>query len=126
MYNLCEKHGTYWHSDPWKPVCPKCHPNGEQPPAELAEPPRFWRDEVSGVLAAVIQRFLESHELNESELHILRAYFAQWVDHPTWDLNPFGPDPSLPTLRKSVREITTTIAARLWYWQAVEVGMDPL
>lgn len=104
--------------------------NGEGPSVEppMFYPPRFWRDETSGVLAPAIHRYLVGRTKPE-DIPVLRAYCRQWIDSPAWDMNPNHDDESraeLAGLRKRAAAITTIRHIDAWIAFAVDFGVDPL
>lgn len=81
--------------------------------------PGYWMNETSGVLAPIVRKFLEGHELVIGELAIMRAYLAQWMEG---DFKGPGAD----KLRADVPNIYTTADLRRWLGRAIDVGIDPL
>lgn len=94
--------------------------------ALLPDPPRYWRDETSGVLAAAVQNYLTDHALTPNEIRYMRAYCVQWVNSSAWDLNPSGAGKELAALRESAKEIFSIQQLDKWLHDAVDIGMDPL
>lgn len=76
--------------------------------------------ETSGVLAAVIERYLNHKPLDSYELAIMRAYLRQWIMAPGWT----GVD--VEELRKAVELIETQRELERWLEVALDAGIDPL
>lgn len=94
-----------------------------------AAPPRFWRDETSGILAAAVTKYLTDHTLTPNEIRYMRAYLVQWVGSPVWDLNPAHDDATrkeLEALRDSAKRIHSIQQLDRWLRDALDVGIDPL
>ena len=83
--------------------------------------PRFWMNETSGVLAPVIEAYLNGGILSAHQLAIMRAYLHQWIDAPVWKA-----DGDLEALRLSVDGIATRADLDRWLDKAVDLGIDPL
>jgi hypothetical protein len=81
--------------------------------------PGFWRDETSGVLAPVVEKYLAGVELDAAGVGVMRAYLRQWL-HGPWA------GPGVARLRDDVERITTTADVRAWLAYALELGIDPL
>jgi len=95
--------------------------------ALLPDPPRYWRDEASGVLAAAVEAYLTNKPLTLNDLRYLRNYCVQWVNSSAWDLNPFEDGRNaLANLRESARQIHSVQQLDRWLHDAVDLGMDPL
>ncbi|NTV65279.1 MAG: hypothetical protein HGA65_17350 [Oscillochloris sp.] len=55
--------------------------NADYPyPFAVAKPPRFWMEETSGALSAVVEVFMRSEELKPSQLNLLRIYLRQYIE----------------------------------------------
>jgi hypothetical protein len=98
-------------------------------PQQLAlvpAPPRFWRDETSGVLAEAVHAYLTDRALTPNQIRYLRLYCVQWIGSPVWDANPSGASAELAALRESAKEIHSIQQLDRWIGDAVDIGMDPL
>lgn len=94
----------------------------------IADPPRYWRDETSGILAEAVQCYLTDHALTPNQIRYMRAYCVQWVSSSAWTANPHarGETDELKALRESAREIRSIQQLDKWLHDAVDIGMDPL
>lgn len=55
--------------------------NADYPyPFAVATPPRFWMEETTGALAAVIEIYMRSEPLSEQQLDLIRIYLRQYVE----------------------------------------------
>lgn len=88
--------------------------------------PRYWREEVSAIVANAVETYLSGEELTERQLQLMRLYLGQWVSAPIWDQNPHGAPPELADLRKSVFSLENRAQIHDGIWQAMEAGIDPL
>jgi hypothetical protein len=91
--------------------------------------PHYWRDEVSGVLANAVNRYLQGGELTAEQISLMRAYLAQWVWAPIWDANPHADADDaaeLAGLRDAVDSLTNRAQIRAWLRRAMAAGIDPL
>lgn len=100
--------------------------SGELQTTLTPAPPRYWRDETSGVLAAAVWRYLGDHALTPNELRYMREYCMQWGDSPIWELNLAGGTEELAALRASAKEIRTIQQLDKWVHDATDIGLDPL
>lgn len=82
--------------------------------------PGYWRNEVSGVLVPVVEKYLRAEELDEQEVAAMRAYLRQWVRAPAWR------GPAVYGLIDSVERIKTTSDVTDWLADALDAGIDPL
>lgn len=94
----------------------------------LMRGPGFWRNETSGILAPVVEDYINGRQLDAGGISTLRAYLRQWICADVWDMFPIGgsPTPELTDLRRAVDGLTTQRAIRDWLWKALEIGIDPL
>lgn len=83
--------------------------------------PGYWPNETSGVLIAVVTRYLYGLLLNGAEVRIMKAYLAQWVDAPGWIQGD-----ALEALRAQVKRIETEAQLHAAIDAATDLGMDPL
>ena len=92
--------------------------------------PHFWRQEVSGVLQPVVERYLTDREsMSLHDIALMRVYVRQWIVSPVWDANPSLDGCSraeLERLRKAVDDIRTVADIHDWLHQALDIGIDPL
>lgn len=91
--------------------------------------PLYWRDEVTGRLAAVIARYLREEPLSAADLQVMRVYLIQWIDAPVWDSNPHLSAEGrlyLTELRQKARNLNTYREVEEWLDAATENGMDPI
>jgi hypothetical protein len=49
-------------------------------PFPVDTPPRFWMEETTGALAAVIEVYMRSEDLSPDQLNLLRIYLAQYIE----------------------------------------------
>lgn len=42
--------------------------------------PKFWMNEVSGVMKQIVTKFFESKRLTPRELKVIKEYIIQWID----------------------------------------------
>jgi hypothetical protein len=82
--------------------------------------PGYWRNETSGVLAPVVERYLHGGQLDQDEVAIMRAYLRQWVGAAAF----YGPD--IIELRQRVNLLQTHSQLRAWLADALDAGIDPL
>lgn len=55
--------------------------NPEYPyPFEVAKPPRFWMEETSGALAAAVEVFMRTEDLDAGQMELLKIYLRQYVE----------------------------------------------
>jgi hypothetical protein len=87
----------------------------------MADEPHFWMHETSGVLAPVIEAYLQGRDLTPSQLAIMRLYLHQWIDAPVWSA-----DGDIEALRQSVDQIATRADLERWLDKALDLGIDPL
>ncbi len=92
--------------------------------------PKFWRHEVGGQLARAVNTYLLAPaEMTLRDIALVRAYLSQWIQSPTWDLNPSHDENSraaLARLRAGVGAILTVADIHAWLWAALDEGIDPL
>lgn len=96
--------------------------------ALLPDPPRYWRDETSGALAAAVEKYLHNSALTPNEIRYLRFYICQWVNSSAWDLNPNASadgTKALAELRESAAQVYSIGQLDRWLNQAVHLGIDP-
>lgn len=79
----------------------------------------YWMDEVSGVLAPVVEAYLKGEPLDVRQCGILRSYFRQWMAGP-W----FGP--GVDDLRARIDTLGSRAAITDWLDRALVEGIDPL
>lgn len=82
--------------------------------------PGYWRNETSGVLVPVVERFLHGEDLDAEGIATMRAYLRQWVYAPGF----VGSD--IERLRWLVDRIDTMVSLRAWLHVALQAGIDPL
>lgn len=87
---------------------------------DVTHAPGFWMDETSGVLAPVIEAYLNGKDLTPDQIAIMRAYLRQWIAAPGF----IGPD--IDDLRGRVDQLTSWGAIDTWIYDAVHAGADPL
>jgi hypothetical protein len=90
-------------------------------PKPDAGAPGYWPQETSGVLAPVIESYLQGQPLNFAQVATMRAYLRQWVMAPGW-----RPTPALAELRAAVDRIRTRKDIDEWLSDALDEGIDPL
>lgn len=98
-------------------------------PADDPRAPRYWMHETSGVLAPVIRAYLNRLPFGPVEVATMRAYLRQWINSPTWDMNPHIDENGkarLEMLRQMIPEIRTRENVDQWLQIAMEAGIDPL
>lgn len=92
--------------------------------------PKYWMDETSGVLRAVVRAYLNNPEsLNGADVRVMVSYLYQWIASPVWDMNPQHDEVSLQALaflRESVKRIRTGRDVSNWLLAALVHGIDPL
>lgn len=81
--------------------------------------PGYWQNETSGVLRPVVMRYLDGSSLDGSDIRVMKAYLAQWMQGD-WE----GDEAA--RLRADVGKITTVADLRRWLDDAQETGIDPL
>jgi hypothetical protein len=81
--------------------------------------PGYWRNETSGVLTPVVEKYLRREWLTPTEVATMRAYLRQWINGAF-----FGPE--IPLLRARVDAIRTHLDVKAWLRDALDVGIDPL
>ena len=82
--------------------------------------PGYWRNETTGVLQPVVQRYLNGARLTGEEIATMRAYLRQWIAAEGFT------GPLAETLRRTVGEITTQAQLEAWLDEAIDAGIDPL
>lgn len=56
-------------------------PDPEYPyPFKVERPPRFWMEETTGTLAAVIEIYMRSEALKADQLDLIRLYLKQYLE----------------------------------------------
>jgi hypothetical protein len=75
--------------------------------------PKFWMYEESGVLAPVVQKYLEGAELTRHDVQIMKTYLRQWIDSPVWQGEP------IDRLRRSARMIYEKADIHRWIRDAL-------
>jgi hypothetical protein len=99
-------------------------------PREHPDAPKYWKDEVSGRLAAAVRSYLDNPDaMTLREITYIRAYVSQWIQSPVWDMNPHADADSragLAVLRAGVGAITNARDIAAWIRAATEAGLDPL
>jgi hypothetical protein len=83
--------------------------------------PLYWRNEVSGKLEHAVMAYLEGKDLDETDIALLRTYFAQWVNATV-----FAASGELQKIQQSVWSIASTVDIDAWLEEAVLIGIDPL
>jgi hypothetical protein len=83
--------------------------------------PRFWMHETSGMLAPVVQAYLEGNAMTPPQVATMRAYLKQWIASPVW-----GDDPTIDKLRDQVQTLHTRAQVAAWLHDALDLGIDPL
>jgi hypothetical protein len=81
--------------------------------------PGYWRNETSGTLAPVVEKYLRGERLNLGEVKTMRAYLRQWI-------NADFRGPAVQELRERVDSLTYDADVRAWLRDASEFGCDPL
>jgi hypothetical protein len=92
----------------------------------VPDPPNYWRNETSGILAAAVENYLNNRYVSPNDIRYLRAYCVQWVNSSAWDLNPSGTGKELRELRESAAGIRSVQQLDKWLRAATDAGMDPL
>lgn len=82
--------------------------------------PGFWMNETSGVIAPVVQAYLNGARLGERPVAIMRAYLRQWVNAPGF----IGAE--VEALRADIDSIQTHDGLKCWLDRALDAGIDPL
>lgn len=55
--------------------------NADYPyPFAVAQPPRFWMEETTGLLAAAIEVYLRNEDLTADQLEVLKIYLRQYIE----------------------------------------------
>lgn len=85
----------------------------------MVNAPGYWRNETSGALAPVVEKYLRGGTLTPTEVMTIRAYLRQWV------AGDFA-GPGVAILRRRVRNLHTDADVRGWLADAIELGIDPL
>jgi hypothetical protein len=82
--------------------------------------PGFWKYEVSGQLARVVEAYLRFKPMSEADIAMMRAYLRQWINADGF----IGPE--IEDLRRRVDDLTSREALDVWLSDAVMAGADPL
>jgi len=93
-----------------------------------ARSPKYWQYET-GVLPAVMTRYLRGEALSLHDLAILNLYLRQWIESPAWDSNPHLNEQGrndLAALRDQTRRARCEPDIRRVVKRMVDLGMDPL
>lgn len=101
----------------WTPIA-----EDDEIPQAGEDGPGYWKHETSGVLAPVVQAYLNGEKLNAFELRIMQNYVYQWVAHPTWKET----NGRLQTLILKVAAIETQADLQQCIEAATLLGLDPL
>lgn len=101
-------------------------PNFYRPPLGL---PLNWHDEVSGILAAAVNAYLdnriEGKPITDEQVSLVRTYIVHYIGAPCWDNEEFSKE--LALLRRTARrELRTPEDIGKWICDAMEIGLDPL
>lgn len=88
-------------------------------PIRIGSPgiPGYWRNEISGVLQPVVEKYLRHESLTADEVRIMRAYLRQWVAADFC---------GIAELRRSVELIDDEEKLRAWMDDALDLAIDPL
>jgi hypothetical protein len=55
--------------------------NPEYPyPFPVDTPPRFWMEETTGALAAAIEVYMRSEDIDAAQIELLRIYLQQYIE----------------------------------------------
>ncbi len=81
--------------------------------------PGYWLYETSGVLAPVVEKYLDGRWLDLDEIAIFRRYLAQWMSGP-WQGS------AVAELRERVAQIRNRVELESWLRDALDMGIDPL
>ncbi len=100
------------------------------PPPGSPGAPKYWKDEISGVLALAVAQWLsEPDRMSVRDIAVMRAYCMQWADSPAWEMNPHMSADGrmlLEKLRRLARGIESARTLAAWLEAADALGMDPL
>jgi hypothetical protein len=86
--------------------------------AAMTAIPGYWMNETSGVLAPVVEKYLNAGELTADELALMRAYLEQWAR------GFVGPD--VAALRARLPLIRSSADLGRWLADDIDAGIDPL
>ena len=88
--------------------------------------PLYWRDETSGEMAKIVEKYLFGLPLCDEEFFVLRGYLAHYINAPCWDFpgNAFAAE--LAEARAAVQELNTARDVDAWIVKLLEIGLDPL
>lgn len=100
-------------------------PNFYRPPLGL---PLNWRDEVSGILVAAVNAYLDNRidgtPITDEQISFVRTYIVHYIGAPCWDNEEFSQE--LAFLRRTARELKTPDDIGKWICSAMDIGLDPL
>ncbi len=99
------------------------------PPYDQTGLPFYWQYEGSGKLAMAIAAYVE-RVADQSQLILIKEYFAHWVHAPVYDENEFHTDETRATLSELRAAIAhcepDQTALENWQMAALKEGIDPL
>ncbi len=95
--------------------------------------PLNWRVEVSGVLPAAVNAYLNNRidrtALDEIQFEIVRVFMEHYINAPCWT-ESCSPDEEmaadLATLRRDVLTLRTPDQMAVWIHRCLDIGVDPL
>jgi hypothetical protein len=82
--------------------------------------PGYWINDTSGVLTAVVTRYLRGKTLNAVECGVMRDYFAQWIRRGLFR------GEEVEQLRRDVHTLRNHDDIADWIRRATDAGVDPL
>lgn len=82
--------------------------------------PHFWRNETSGLLAPVVEKYLRGENMDSREIGTMRAYLRQWIMSPVWK------GPEISGLRDMIESLNSKAQIDRWLLRAMDAGIDPL
>jgi hypothetical protein len=90
--------------------------------------PAAWRDDVSGVLPAVVMAYHaaalnDAPPLNPAQLELLRSYLEYVITAPCWRDSDQG---EIAALRRRIATARTVAAIDRWLDACLAIGIDPL